>query len=999
MWITFPLVLAALCAGALWWWRACCVDNSIPFLPAAGSAHWIVYPAPPNTTPHHVVPFTADFRTAWLMDSVPANTSLSLRAFRQASVRINGHDLHELAADGRDWKKTQRFTIANYLRAGTNEITVAVTNSFGPPALWLEIDAAGKFLTTDTNWTVSLAGAASQKAALATAVPEVRPGNYLFGRETVGDSIRRSWLTAGAILLLAAMAVGGALYGLRRKEALRWPAWCRVDNAPIVLLVVILAAWAVLFLNNIPQIAHLLGFDRDGHLEYIDYIIKKGALPLASDGWQMYQPPLYYTLSALIVGPTAGTASSDGAVLALRFLSMFIGMGLVFAAFLCLRQLFPKEPLLQSVGLTFAGFLPANVCLSHHITNEVLSALFFTFSLYFTLRFVRQENRVARLCLAAGACLGLSLLTKFSTVLAVPFIVGAVAWAAGRKSGAGAAVHFTGLLLAAMIAVCGWHFARVWIRYGNPLIGNWDPRLPFAWWQDPGYHTANWYLNFGEALKSPLFSSISGFADGLYTTLWGDGLCSGSAVMNFRPQWNYDLLNWAYLLALPATVLIIVGGVVLLLRLLRRPDPETLLVLGLVSAFAAGVALMSLRVPSYAQVKAFYGLPALVPLVALAVAGWNFIASRAPRIRPVFAVWLLAWAMTVFGAFWIRSTSPFTHTVRGVGFANDSRYLDAVGEFSVAVTLDPKSLPGQIGLASALNNAGQRPEAQKVAAALLAENPRNGEALIEFATIAAVNQRHAEALQPLLAGLELEPDYLIGYQQLAGLYAKLGQHRNVAAACEAGLRVDPFDASLHQQLGVALGAAGDLTNAISQLRLALEINPNWPKARAALALALASTGQLDEATVQYGKAVEGKPDDNGIRKQYAVTLVMRGDFRNGVEQYYQYLASQPDDVEVLNNLAWILATSSDNSLRNGAEAVRLARRACDLTKEKEPVLLGTLAAAYAEAGKFREAEGAAEKARTLAIAAGQPDVAARNRELLDLYRSGKAFREPAPKQP
>jgi hypothetical protein len=96
----------------------------------------------------------------------------------------------------------------------------------------------------------------------------------------------------------------------------------------------------------------------------------------------------------------------------------------------------------------------------------------------------------------------------------------------------------------------------------------------------------------------------------------------------------------------------------------------------------------------------------------------------------------------------------------------------------------------------------------------------------------------------------------------------------------------------------------------------------------------------------------------------------------------------------LNNLAWILATDRGVTNRNGAEAVQLAQRACVLTGYQTPVLIGTLAAGYAEAGRFKEAVDTARRARDLALAARQPDVAEKNRQLLGLYQSGRAYHQP-----
>jgi Flp pilus assembly protein TadD len=124
-----------------------------------------------------------------------------------------------------------------------------------------------------------------------------------------------------------------------------------------------------------------------------------------------------------------------------------------------------------------------------------------------------------------------------------------------------------------------------------------------------------------------------------------------------------------------------------------------------------------------------------------------------------------------------------------------------------------------------------------------------------------------------------------------------------------------------------------------------------------------------------------------------VVLASHGHGAKAINQYRQALASVPELVPALNNLAWVLAADGEATNRNGAEAVRLAERACALTDHQIPVLVGTLAAAYAEAGRFKEAIETAQQARALAQAAGQPEVDERNRQLLGLYQSGQAYHE------
>jgi tetratricopeptide (TPR) repeat protein len=105
--------------------------------------------------------------------------------------------------------------------------------------------------------------------------------------------------------------------------------------------------------------------------------------------------------------------------------------------------------------------------------------------------------------------------------------------------------------------------------------------------------------------------------------------------------------------------------------------------------------------------------------------------------------------------------------------------------------------------------------------------------------------------------------------------------------------------------------------------------------------------------------------------------------------------SETNSVAVNNNLAWLFATASDPRQRNGKAAVELAEQACEATQYKEPFIIGTLAAAYAEAGRFDEAVVAGRKARELALALGQKDVAAVDEQLLKLYESGKPYHREA----
>jgi Flp pilus assembly protein TadD len=113
-----------------------------------------------------------------------------------------------------------------------------------------------------------------------------------------------------------------------------------------------------------------------------------------------------------------------------------------------------------------------------------------------------------------------------------------------------------------------------------------------------------------------------------------------------------------------------------------------------------------------------------------------------------------------------------------------------------------------------------------------------------------------------------------------------------------------------------------------------------------------------------------------------------------IARLQQALKVEQADPSIQSNLAWLLATCPDSSLRNGGQAVELARQANELTGGKNPVVLHTLAAAFAETGQFAEAVQCAQKALELAEAAGRKDLAERLNSELQFYEADRPFRQP-----
>jgi protein O-mannosyl-transferase len=213
----------------------------------------------------------------------------------------------------------------------------------------------------------------------------------------------------------------------------------------------------------------------------------------------------------------------------------------------------------------------------------------------------------------------------------------------------------------------------------------------------------------------------------------------------------------------------------------------------------------------------------------------------------------------------------------------------------------------------------------------------------------------------------------------------------------ARLGDDPYRADIHWRLGGVYLRQRRLDEAVEQCRLTLALEPKLI-AHFYLGQALQAQGHLDEALEQYQEVLRHQPDAEA-HVATAGLFSQRGQVGEAIAQYRAAAKLQPDFWPALNNLAWILATCSDPAYRDGKEAVQLAEQACALTANQEPMVVGTLAAAYAEAGRFAEAAAKAEAAAALAEQVQDHTLAARNRQLLELYRTGQPYHDPAPRPP
>jgi tetratricopeptide (TPR) repeat protein len=211
-------------------------------------------------------------------------------------------------------------------------------------------------------------------------------------------------------------------------------------------------------------------------------------------------------------------------------------------------------------------------------------------------------------------------------------------------------------------------------------------------------------------------------------------------------------------------------------------------------------------------------------------------------------------------------------------------------------------------------------------------------------------------------------------------------------------------ARIHNNLGLLFAQRGRVDGAISQYQEALDLIGNkpagWASASAALAHsnlgnALVEKGRLDEAITNHRKAVELSPDYAEGHYNLAGALLRQHEITEAISEFERALQLAPASVATMNNLAWVLTACPVSSLRNGRRAVDIAERATAFSKRKNPVVIRTLAAAYAETGRFDKAILAAEGALDLARAQNEPTLAGKLQMDIDLYRTDAPKRDPS----
>jgi tetratricopeptide (TPR) repeat protein len=254
------------------------------------------------------------------------------------------------------------------------------------------------------------------------------------------------------------------------------------------------------------------------------------------------------------------------------------------------------------------------------------------------------------------------------------------------------------------------------------------------------------------------------------------------------------------------------------------------------------------------------------------------------------------------------------------------------------------------------------------------------------------NQGHMEeAMEQYHKAIQINLNCFEAINNLGNALFQKGNVDEAIAHFQRALQINPDYVEAQNNLGNALLQKGSVDEAIAHYQKALQIKPDSMESHNNLGNALRKKGRVDEAIVHYQKALQINPDYAEAHNNLGNAFRQMGRMDEAIVHYQKALQIKPDNAEVQNNLARVLATCPQASLRNGNKAVELAQRANQLTGDGNPVVLGTLAAAYAEAGRFPEAVKTAQRALQLAETQSNTALADAIRSQLKLYQAGIPF--------
>lgn len=326
---------------------------------------------------------------------------------------------------------------------------------------------------------------------------------------------------------------------------------------------------------------------------------------------------------------------------------------------------------------------------------------------------------------------------------------------------------------------------------------------------------------------------------------------------------------------------------------------------------------------------------------------------------------------------------------RGLALADLEKLEPALIDLNKALELDPDDGPTYEAKAIVLARLKKYDEALVALDKARQLSPRSVAPLLQQARIHAQQQKLDAALDDLTQAHAMEPNNLTILMVRASVYQEKGDKEKALADIDQVLKAKPNLPIALRSRALLLADDKRFDEAIAELEKLAVQEPKDALTLMQLAMLYSFQKQSAKAIEKYNALLALEPDNWQALRGRGDSYLNIGKHAEAIADYEKAVKLEPEDEGILNNFAWVLATSPDDKLRDGRRALEIAKKACEVTEFKAAHILSTLAAACAEVGDFE----AAVKWSSKAVEIGDKEHDESLRKELESYKAKKPWRE------
>jgi len=315
----------------------------------------------------------------------------------------------------------------------------------------------------------------------------------------------------------------------------------------------------------------------------------------------------------------------------------------------------------------------------------------------------------------------------------------------------------------------------------------------------------------------------------------------------------------------------------------------------------------------------------------------------------------------------------------------------AMADFAKIIDKDPTNSQTIAVVVAILVEKKKFDEAMKYADKLIERKPDEGAGYRIKGSLLFFKDEDKAALEQVNKALDKDPNDAESLLLRAQVYSALKENDKAKADIEKAMRLDPDSPRGILMRSMVAAQQKRFAEAIADIKLLLQVDPTDVNLRLQLASYYVADKRPRKAIEMMSAILADEEKNADVLRARGDALLSVGRHADAIADYDKALSIAPEDTGVLNNLAWVLATSPEDNLRNAKRSIELATKACELTKYDKPHILSTLASGYAEMGDWDTAIKWSSKA--VEGGSDEPETAEQLKKELESYKQKKPWRE------